>query len=160
MTPLKPHAERDPDFVYVIYIMTSPQRVWDALTDGENVRAWWANTQHDSTFKPGDPITYRRNDKVDVRGEILEREEPNRLVYTFHVEGPGPQHDEGPTLVTYEIAANGNATMLKITHTNFRADSAVRKGVSQGWPAILSALKSSLEGAGAPAYVKWGEAAR
>jgi hypothetical protein len=36
----------------------------------------------------------------------------------------------------------------------------VRKGVSQGWPAILSALKSSLEGVGAPAYVKWGEAAR
>ena len=149
------HAERDPDFVYVIYIAASPQKVWDALIDGETVRRWWGDTQHDSTFRPGDPIIFRRNGKVDVRGEILERDEPCRLTYTFHVEGPGPQHDEGPTLVTYEIQASGASTMLKITHTNFKAGSRVRQGVSNGWPAILSSLKSVLEGAPAPYHPDW-----
>jgi uncharacterized protein YndB with AHSA1/START domain len=102
-----------------------------------------------------DEIAYRRNGKVDVRGTILERNEPNSLTYTFHVEGPGPQHEEGPTVVTYELQASGKATMLKITHTNFRRDSRVRAGVSNGWPAILSSLKSVLEGAPAPYHPDW-----
>jgi uncharacterized protein YndB with AHSA1/START domain len=153
----KLHAERDPDFVYVIYIVASPQKIWDALTDGETFRAWWAYTQHDSTFRVGDPIVYRRNNKVDLRGEILERDEPSRLVYTFHLEGPGPMHDEGPSIVTYEIKASGSSTMLKITHSNFPKDSGSRKGVEHGWPAILSGLKTALEGGTAPDYADWGE---
>lgn len=153
----KPHAEADPEFVYVIYIAAPPQKVWDALTDGETVRPWWANTQHDSTFRPGDAITYRRNGGVDVRGEILERNEPTSLTYTFHVEGPGPQHDEGPTMVTYELQPSGANTMLKITHTNFKAGSRVRTAISNGWPAVLSSLKSVLEGAPAPLLPDWGK---
>jgi uncharacterized protein YndB with AHSA1/START domain len=155
MTPPKPHPEQDPEFVYVIYIAASPRKVWDALADGEAVRAWWAGTQHDSTFEPGDPIVYRRNGKVDVRGEILEREAPHRLVYTFHVEGPGPQHDEGETVVEYKIEASGSSTRLTVTHSRFIRNSAVRKGVSNGWPAILSSLKSVLEGAAVPFHPDW-----
>ncbi len=151
----KPHAEADPEFVYVIYIAASQQKVWDALVDGETIRRWWADTRHDSTFKVGDPIVYRRNGKVDVRGEILERNEPHRLVYTFHVEGPGPQHDEGPTLVTYELEQSGANTMLRVTHANFKANSRVRISISNGWPAILSCLKSVLEGAPAPYHPDW-----
>lgn len=151
----KLHADPDPDFVYVIYIAASPQKVWDALTDGKTVRAWWAGTQHDSTFRVGDPIAYRRNGKVDVSGEILERDEPHSLTYTFHVEGPGPQHDEGPSIVTYEVKSSGASTMLKITHTNFPHASRARIGVSNGWPAILSSLKSVLEGVPAPYHPDW-----
>jgi len=151
----QPHAEADPDFVYVIYIAASQQKVWNALADGETVRRWWGNTQHDSTFRVGAPIVYRRNGKVDVRGEILDRNEPHSLTYTFHVEGPGPQHDEGPTLVTYELQQSGESTMLKVTHTNFKAGSRVRVGISNGWPAILSGLKSVLEGAPAPDHTDW-----
>ena len=151
----KLHEDRDPDFVYVIYIAASPQKVWDALTDGKTVRPWWAKTQHDSTFRPGDSIAFRRNGKVDVSGEILEREEPHKLTYTFHVEGPGPQHDEGPSLVTYELALSGASTMLRVTHTNFPRNSRARLGVSNGWPAILSSLKSTLEGATVPYHPDW-----
>ncbi|MEZ6028159.1 MAG: SRPBCC family protein [Hyphomonadaceae bacterium] len=155
MTPPKLHTDRDPDFVYVIYIAAAQQKVWNALTDGKTVRPWWGDTQHDSSFEPGDPIVYRRNGKVDVRGEILERDEPNRLTYTFHTEGPGPQHDEGPTIVTYELQPSGANTMLKIIHTNFKRDSRVRVGVSNGWPAILSSLKSVLEDVPAPYLPEW-----
>jgi uncharacterized protein YndB with AHSA1/START domain len=151
----KPHADQDPDFVYVIYILAAPQKVWDTLTDSETVRPWWAHTRHDSTFEVGDPITYLRHGKVDVRGEILEREAPSRLTYTFHIEGPGPLHDEGPSVVTYELKAASNGTMLKITHTNFPRGSASRAGVSNGWPAILSSLKSAMESGKALLHDEW-----
>ena len=128
----KLHAEREPDYVYVIYIVASPQKIWDALTDGKTERAWWAGTRQESTFKTGDPIVFRRNGKVDLRGEILESEPPKRLVYTFHLEGPGPAHDEGPSIVTYEIKPSGDATMLKVIHSNFPKGSLSRKGVEGG----------------------------
>ncbi|MBX3504703.1 MAG: SRPBCC family protein [Parvibaculum sp.] len=146
------HAERDPDFVYVIHIDAKPEDVWAALTDNKSERAWWGGTRHDSTFEPGSPILYRRKGGVDVRGEILENEPPHRLVYTFNVEGPGPQHDEGPSIVTYDVAENGKLTKLTVTHTNFPKNSAVLVGISRGWPGILSGLKSMLERGTVPAF--------
>jgi uncharacterized protein YndB with AHSA1/START domain len=153
----KLHAEREPDYVYVIYIVASPQKIWDALTDPTTERAWWAGTRQDSTFKVGDPIVFRRNGKVDLRGEILESSPPNRLVYTFHLEGPGPLHDEGPSIVTYEIKTSGGSTMLKVIHSNFPKDSVSRQGVEHGWPAIFSGLKTVLEGGKMPKFDDWGE---
>ena len=153
----KLHAECEPDYIYVIYIAASPQKIWDALTDSETERSWWAGTRQESTFQPGSPIVYRRNGKFDLRGEILEREEPHRLVYTFHVEGPGPAHDEGPSIVTYEIRASGGMTMLKVIHSNFPKGSLSRKGVEGGWPAIFSSLKTILEGGTMPKFADWGE---
>jgi uncharacterized protein YndB with AHSA1/START domain len=153
----KLHAERDPDYVYVIYIVAPPQKIWNALTDGKTERAWWAGTRQESTFKTGDPIIFRRNGKIDLHGEILESDPPNRLVYTFHIEGPGPAHDEGPSIVTYEIKPSGDATMLKVIHSNFPKDSLSRKGVEHGWPAIFSGLKTVLEGGQMPKFDDWGE---
>jgi len=141
----------------VIYVVASPQKIWDALTDGETERAWWAFTRQESTFQPGDPIVYHRAGKVDLRGEILERDEPNKLVYTFHIEGPGPIHDEGASIVTYEIKPSGSSTMLKVTHSNFPKNSASRKGVEHGWPAIFSGLKTVLEGGKMPDFDDLGE---
>jgi uncharacterized protein YndB with AHSA1/START domain len=140
-----PHPKADPDFVYVVYIAAPPEKVWAALTDNTSQRAWWWGTRHDSDFTPGSPIRYIRNDGVDVEGEILEAEPPHRLVYTFRVSGPGPQHDEGATLVEHRIEVQGQWTKLTLIHSNFRRDSAVRNGVSNGWPAILSGLKTILE---------------
>jgi uncharacterized protein YndB with AHSA1/START domain len=153
----KLHAECEPDYVYVIYIAAPPQKIWDALTDGETARPWWAGTRQESTFKVGSPIVYHRNGGVDLRGEILEREEPNHLVYTFHMEGPGPAHDEGPSVVTYTIKPSGGMTMLKVVHSNFPKGSLSRKGVEQGWPAIFSSLKTILEGGKMPQFSDWGE---
>ncbi|MGE3250729.1 MAG: SRPBCC family protein [Hyphomonadaceae bacterium] len=137
-------AEGDPDFVYVTYIRASREKVWAALT-GRAERAWWAGTTHETDFKPGSALTFRRNGNVDVRGKIVESQPPARLVYTFHVEGPGPQHDEGETRVTYELAEDGEATKLTVIHGGFVKNSKVKTGISNGWPAILSGLKSALE---------------
>ena len=102
-------------------------------------------------------MVWRRNGKIDLRGEILERQEPSRLVYTFHVEGPGPVHDEGASIVTYDIVPQGETTKLVVTHGNFPKNSLSRKGVEGGWPAILSSLKSVLETGRMPKLTNWGE---
>jgi uncharacterized protein YndB with AHSA1/START domain len=145
----KLHTERDPDFIYVTYIATTPDKLWAALTDGESERPFWAGTRQECTFEKGAPMVWRRNGKVDLRGEILESEPPRRLVYTFHVEGPGPVHDEGPSIVEYKIEPAGASTRLTVIHSNFKKNSQSRKGVENGWPGILSSLKTMLEG-GAP----------
>lgn len=145
------------DFTYTIYIRTTPEDLWAALTDNETERAWWSDTRMVSSFKSGSTITFLRNGTEDVVGEILESEAPYRLTHTFRVGGHGPMHDEGVSHVTYEIKENGPSIMLKVTHVGFPENSAVRRGVSQGWPAILSSLKTMLEGGAPLRYADWGD---
>lgn len=144
-------AESDPDYVYVIYIKASREKVWAALTDREE-RAWWANTRHDTTFEKGAPLAFRRNGGVDVRGVIKEIDPPKTLVYTFRSEGPGPQHDEGDSLVTYDLAEDGDATKLTVLHSGFVKNSKLRNAISGGWPSVLSSLKTMLESGGRENY--------
>jgi uncharacterized protein YndB with AHSA1/START domain len=144
-------AESDPDYVYVIYIKASREKVWAALTDREE-RAWWANTRHDTTFEKNAPLAFRRNGRVDVRGVIKEIDPPKKLVYTFRSEGPGPQHDEGDSLVTYDLAEDGDATKLTVLHTGFVKNSNLRNAISGGWPSVLSSLKTMLESGGRDNY--------
>lgn len=143
------HAECDPDFVYVVYIRAGRDAVWNALIDNKTERVWWVGTRMNSTFKPGAPHAFERNGKIDVRGQILEREDEKRLVFTFHVEGPGPQHEEGPTLVEYTLEQFEDTTKLTVTHSNLKKGGKVRGAISGGWPFVLSGLKSFLESGGA-----------
>jgi uncharacterized protein YndB with AHSA1/START domain len=140
------HAERDPDYVYVIYIRAARDAVWAALTDNKTQRSWWVGTRMNSTFMPGDSLAFEKKGGVDVRGVILDREEPSRLSYTFHVEGPGPQHDEGPTVVEYQLEQYEDTTKLTVTHSNLKKGGRVRGAISGGWPIVLSGLKTFLEG--------------
>lgn len=142
----KLHAECEPDYVYVIYIRASRQAVWAALTDNKTERSWWVGTRMESTFQPGGTLAFMKQGKADVRGEILEREDPARLTYTFHVEGPGPQHDEGPTIVEYQLEQFEDTTKLTVIHSNLKKGGRVVQAISGGWPIVLSGLKTFLEG--------------
>jgi uncharacterized protein YndB with AHSA1/START domain len=151
-------ADRDPDYVYVTYIKAPREKVWDALTSrGE--RAWWAGTTHDTTFEPGAPLVFRRNGGVDVRGVIKEIRPPEHLVYTFRSEGPGPQHDEGDSLVTYTLEADGEVTKLTVLHSGFVKNSKLRNAISGGWPSVLSSLKTTLESGSPLVYTAWKKSA-
>lgn len=145
------------EFVYTIYIDATPQKVWDTITEHEGPRAWWSDTHMLSTFKSGSTIVFRRGDNDDVQGEILESEAPHKLVHTFRVGGFGPMHHEGVSLVTFEITTNGPSTMLTVNHQGFPENSAVLKGVSKGWPAILCSMKSFIETGKALRYADWGD---
>lgn len=142
----------DPDYIHVVYIRAPIEKVWAAITDNSSDRVWWWNSRHESDFQKGSRIAYIRNGNTDVEGEILEAEPPTRLVHTFQVGGPGPQHDEGATQVAYDLEITDGVVKLTVTHSGFIKDSKVRVGISGGWPAIMSSLKSLLETGEAIAY--------
>lgn len=137
----------DPDYVYVIYIRATPQRVWDALTDGHSTANFWYGRTNESTWRTGDTVIFRRPDGgIDFSGEVFEADPPRRLSHGFLHPAPGPMHDEGDTRVTYDIVeVEAGVVRLTMTHSGFKAGSIIRPGVGRGWPVILSGLKSLLE---------------
>lgn len=133
-----------PKFVYVIYIEVPVQRVWDALTQGEHTKHFWSRYVQ-SDWKVGSRVEFLRADrsKLSHDGEVLKIDPPHKLVMTFDVTAEGMP--EPPSRVTYELSEQHGATKLVVTHDQFPPDSQVLKGISSGWPAILSSMKSYLE---------------
>lgn len=136
-----------PGFVYVTYIATTPEKLWTALTNSEFIQQYWFGRQAESDWKAGSPVVYRYDQgrKLDITGEVLRSDPPRLLSFTFHAETSEEYSRERPSRVTYEIEPAGSLTKLTVTHDDFDAGSKVLQGVSNGWPAILSSLKSLLE---------------
>jgi uncharacterized protein YndB with AHSA1/START domain len=144
-----------PEFVYVSYIATTPEKLWKALISPEFTRQYWAGGTIQSDWKVGSPVKILKSDGgLDWRGEILQFDPPRVLSYTFDPQGflKSEGISEPPSRVTFEISQLGpeptskrRVVRLQVTHDNFEPDSAVAPAVSQGWPAILSSLKTLLE---------------
>lgn len=134
------------DFVYVIYIQTTPEKLWDALTNPEFTRQYWFGIDVISDWKVGSPMTYLASGQPHVEGKVLAAERPKLLSYTFR-DASGEASKEPPTKVTLELEPEeGTDTVrLTVTHTDFVPGSKHRPSISQGWPAVLSGLKSLLE---------------
>jgi uncharacterized protein YndB with AHSA1/START domain len=133
-----------PDFVYAIYIEAPSAAVWEALTKGEHTRHYWSRYVQ-SDWQAGSRVEFLRADKSKLShdGEVLEIDPPRRLVMTFDISPEGER--EPPSRVTYELEELHGATKLTVIHDGFAPDSDVLKGVSKGWPHILSSLKTYLE---------------
>ncbi len=139
-------AQADQDFVYVTYIKTTPEKLWEALTSPAFTRQYWFGIDVTSDWKVGSPMTYISGGETKVDGKVLIADRPKLLSYTFH-ETNGDASAEPPTRVTLEIEpeAGTETVRLTVTHTDFVANSKHRPSISQGWPAVLSGLKSLLE---------------
>jgi len=134
-----------PEFVYVTYIKTTPERLWEALTSSEFSRRYWFGTELRSDFKAGSPFALVVDGKATDTGEILEADRPRRLCYTFKHELDDEMRKEGATKVAFTLKPHGDLVKLTLTHEGFAKDSKLLDGISKGWPAILSSLKSLLE---------------
>jgi len=134
-----------PQFVYVTYIETTPEKLWDALTRSEFTRQYWFDTEVRSDWKVGSPFALVMGGKTTDTGKILEADPPRRLAYTFKHELFEEMRKEPATTVTFTIEPYGQLVKLTVTHEGFAAGSKLLGAVSSGWPAILSALKSLLE---------------
>lgn len=135
-----------PAFVYVTYIATTPEKLWDTLTDGEFTRRYWGGRRIQSDWKAGSPVQHVREDGgIDWQGEVLRSERPRLLSYTFHMEISEAHRGERPSRVTFELQAMGSVVKLTLTQDGFEADSATFETTRHGWPAIMSSLKSVLE---------------
>ncbi len=134
------------DFIYVTYIKTTPEKLWEALISPEFTKQYWFNISIISDWKVGSSMQYVMGDEAKVEGKILEFDRPKRMTYTFR-EMHGDSSKEPPTKVTLEIEPElGTETVrLTVTHTEFVENSKHRPSISQGWPAVLSGLKSLLE---------------
>jgi len=134
----------DPEFLYVTFIETTQQRLWQALTTPEFTRQYWFDRAVESDFEVGSPISYRYDDgrKVDIAGQILAASPPRLLSYTFLLDG---RPDEKPSRVTFESEQVGKVVKLTVTHDQFEPGSPTLPDVSDGWPEILCALKTLLE---------------
>jgi uncharacterized protein YndB with AHSA1/START domain len=133
-----------PNFVYVTYIASTPDKVFKSLTDTEATAQFWFGNAVTSDWKVGSPITFRRNGELIVSGKVLEFDPPRRLSYTFlsHKDG---LFTEQPSRVVLEIEQQKDQVKLTVTHDDFSADSKVFDKISNGWPLVLSSLKSYLE---------------
>ena len=134
-----------PEFVYVTYIETTPEKLWQALTDGNFTERYWFGARLRSDWKVGSSFEMVRSDgTVSDAGKIVEVDPPRRLAYTF-VNLSDKYKNEFPALATFELEPYGKLVKLTLTHEGFAEGSKFYAGISKGWPAILSSLKSLLE---------------
>jgi uncharacterized protein YndB with AHSA1/START domain len=136
---------RKPEFVYVTYIETTPEKLWEALTSSEFSKRYWFNTEVKSDWKIASPFALVMDGTTTDVGEILEVDRPRRLSYTFHHVLSEAARKERPTKVVFNLEPHGKLVKLTLTHEDFEDGSVILDGISKGWPAILSSLKSMLE---------------
>jgi uncharacterized protein YndB with AHSA1/START domain len=144
--------------VYAIYIQSTPEAVWRALTDADQTAAYWAH-RNVSDWRAGSRWEHRHLDGsqiADVAGDVVESTPPTRLVLTWAnpVDGTPvaianrmPTEEGragGPSRVTYAIEPHGAIVRLTVTHDGL-ADDAERDALAAGWAAVLSNLKTFLE---------------
>ena len=135
-----------PPFVYVTYIKTTPEKLWEALTDGEFTRLYWGGRRIQSDWNVGSPVRHAREDGgIDWEGEVLQAQPPRLLSYTFHMQISERHRGDRPSRVTFELQPMGSVVKLTLTHDDFESDSATFETTRHGWPAIISSLKSLLE---------------
>jgi uncharacterized protein YndB with AHSA1/START domain/DNA-binding transcriptional ArsR family regulator len=146
LSAIKQRAEEamtdKPTFVYVTYIESTPEKVWNALTDAELTAQYWGH-RNVSDWQVGSKWEHQRIDgtkTADVVGTVLESIPPKRLVASWN----GPDSVEEPSQVTFDLEPHGDVVRLTVTHENL-ANAADHKAVSGGWAAVLSNLKSLLE---------------
>jgi uncharacterized protein YndB with AHSA1/START domain len=148
-------AKFKPATVYTIYIAAMPEKVWQALTSAEFSRQYFFGFAVEAELRAGGAFIVRAPDGSEhISGRVIVCEPPHRLTVTWDVKWPGLVEALGQTLVSYEIEQAGDAVRLTMTESHERPLSEdILSGGRQGWPAILSSLKSLLE-TGKPLDVK------
>jgi uncharacterized protein YndB with AHSA1/START domain len=133
-----------PEFVYVTYIETTAEKLWQALTSSDFIALYWFGYRVNADWKVGSSYKFSKEGANSVEGKVLESDPPRRLAYTWDPCSPDLKN-ERPSRVTFEIAPHGKVVKLVVTHDDFEEDSKSLMMISQGWPVVLSNLKSLLE---------------
>jgi uncharacterized protein YndB with AHSA1/START domain len=132
------------EFIYVTYIETTPEKLWQALTDGDFTDRYWFGYRIASDWKVGSAYRFTHGGRPHTAGKILISEPPKKLAYTW--EGCSEESKrEGMSRVTFEIERSGDALKLTVTHDDLDEGGVTFCDISGGWPMVLSNLKSLLE---------------
>jgi uncharacterized protein YndB with AHSA1/START domain len=143
-------------FVYVTYIRSTPEKVFEAITRPDIARRYWGHANV-SEWTPGSDWQHVRDNEqrtVDVVGKVVEVAAPTRLVITWASPSQAADPDSY-SRVTFEVAAYDGMVRLTVTHDELEAGSGMAKGIQHGWPIVLSSMKSLLEtGQGIDVFAK------
>ncbi len=137
-------------YVYAIHIKTTPKKLWTALIDNRFVRKYFFSHTIQSKWKVGADINFFRPDGSPADyGKITKFRPPKVLAYTFQNPGDKTKRSK-PTEVTFEIFPMLGGVKLLLTHRNLTPKDTEKnpltmRGLNNGWPALLSNLKSLLE---------------
>jgi uncharacterized protein YndB with AHSA1/START domain/DNA-binding transcriptional ArsR family regulator len=147
-----------PTFVYTTYIRTTPESLWQALTEPAFTKRYWG-ASFDTDWQPGSPMRWELGVAVDDPEQVVvDADPPRRLSYTWHTMTPelaesmGMAEDaqqriaaERRSTVTFEIEPLDDLVKLTVIHDGFEPGSLMAELVSGGWPRVLSNLKTLLE---------------
>jgi uncharacterized protein YndB with AHSA1/START domain len=143
-------------FVYVTYIRSTPEKVFEAITRPEIARRYWGH-ENVSDWKPGSDWQHVRANAqrtIELVGKVVEIAPPTRLVMTW-ANASQAADPASYSRVCFDLVPYENMVRLTVTHDELEAGSGMAKGISQGWPAVLSSLKSLLEtGEGIDVFAK------
>jgi uncharacterized protein YndB with AHSA1/START domain len=143
-------------FVYVTYILSTPDKVFEAITKPDVARRYWGH-ENVSDWKVGSNWEHiRADDKrtLQLVGKVVEVSPPRRLVITW-ANASQASDPAAYSRVTFEIEEYENMVKLTVTHDELEAGSGMATGISKGWPVVLSSMKSLLEtGRGLDVFAK------
>lgn len=134
--------------VYEVYIRTTPEKLWQAITDPKFTKEYFFGCTVASRWESGAPVRYTMEDDYVPFDATIEAIEPQKkLVHSFK---PNPEDNstyspDPPSRVTYEIERLGPACLLRLTHEHFGGETSTSRGTNRGWQIILSGLKTLLE---------------
>jgi uncharacterized protein YndB with AHSA1/START domain/DNA-binding transcriptional ArsR family regulator len=143
LSRLKTELEKPMEKVFEIYIKTTPERLWDAITDSEIRSKYQFGAGIRSDWTPGSRFEMRAGDFELGEGENLEVEPPRRLVQSMRALWSDDVKSEGTSRITWEIEPVGDSCRLTVTHDQLREGA--NDELYGGWPMILSGLKTWLE---------------
>jgi uncharacterized protein YndB with AHSA1/START domain len=143
LSDLKTRLEQPVEKVFEIYIRTTPERLWEAITSPDDRPKFNFGATVHSDWSPGSRYELRAGDRLLGDGEVLEAEPPRRLVHTMTARWSDEVAGEGASRVTWEIEPVADSCRLTLVHDQ------LRDGASEelygGWPMVLSGLKTWLE---------------
>jgi uncharacterized protein YndB with AHSA1/START domain len=130
--------------VFEIYIKTTPERLWEAITDSKMRAKYTFGVETSSDWTPGSSYKGSVPGIIDIStGENLEVDPPRRLVQSFNALWSDEVKAAGTSRVTWEIEPVGDSCQLTVTHDQLAEDA--NPELYGGWPMILSGLKTLLE---------------
>jgi uncharacterized protein YndB with AHSA1/START domain len=140
-------TQTDLKHVYEVYIRTTPQKLWQALTDGKTSKDYFYGGTLKSDWKVGSSMDLVDEDegRTMLVNRILEIDPPRKLVHTFSAQQDEEHKKDRPSRVTWFIEPLGDVVKLTVTHDDFDGETVTYHGVKSGWGPVLSGLKTILE---------------
>jgi DNA-binding transcriptional ArsR family regulator/uncharacterized protein YndB with AHSA1/START domain len=142
--------DEKPSHVFALFIRTTPEHLWEALTSSEYTLEYYYSSTVESEWRSGSPFMYRIEGQPAIVGEVVESIPPEKLVCTFDAQWDDDVRADPPSRITWLVEVAGpDVCKLTVVHDGFERKTATYEQIGGGMPFILSGLKTLLE-TGAP----------